>query len=138
MSINDYSVLPLLLEDVPTLAEFVQESKLCLTVNRLLFKNWPAYDVQKEHYGKGVCPNFDDPLVTRFKVIHNDSKEVVGHLVVTRVKPVEAKPDDASSSASAPDYFDAGVLAEVKRMVSELDTERAVDRLGGLPYATRI
>jgi len=77
MSTINYSILPLLESDLPTLAQFVQESKLGLTINRLLFKDWPNEAAQRENYSKAMESNFADPDAERFKVVDNESGLVV-------------------------------------------------------------
>jgi hypothetical protein len=132
MSTNNYDILPLLLEDLPTLAHFVQESKLGLTVNRLLFKDWPNDAAQKANYSKAVESNFDNPLTERWKVIDNESGSTVGHLVLTRILPleIEVTQTEVEENPKVPDMFNSDVFMAVKEMIAKIDIEKNNDRFG--------
>lgn len=81
------SILPLSKADIPTLAQFLQESKLGLSINSLLFKEWPNYDAQRENYTDSVRAIFDNPFIERFKVGDNKSRLTVDHLILSLRKP---------------------------------------------------
>jgi hypothetical protein len=137
MSTGSFSILPVEEADLSTLAQFVQESKLPLTINRLLIKNWPNHEFQKENANNAVGRNVKNPSTARFKAVDEESGLMVGHIVLTLKKPYEA--DDAhpatlpgNDQPSVPNGMVEEVFRTVVATASELDTEKDVDHLGEL------
>lgn len=134
---TNYTIHPLTHPDLPTLAHFVQDSKLGLPINRLLFKDWPAHSIQREHYLRNVSANFENPDVERFKVIDDESGSMIGHLVLTRKRPGGGEgggggegESPAQRKVDVPEYFNKEVFAAVMDTVSELAVDEGVDHLG--------
>jgi hypothetical protein len=119
--------------NLPTLATLVAASKLSLTINRLLFKDWPNHAAQKPLYTGAVEGGFADPSVTNLKVVDNGSGEIVGYLGLTRKRPApvpakkegergdgEKKREGEEEERGVPFGIVPEVLKEVGRMVAEV------------------
>ncbi|KAF2226938.1 hypothetical protein BDZ85DRAFT_167876, partial [Elsinoe ampelina] len=79
-----HSLLPTHPLDTPLLGQFLSASKLQLTINRFIFKSWPNSEKQLAHYTAQIESAHGDSQISSFKVVHDKSGEVVGHLVLTR------------------------------------------------------
>ncbi|KAH7034769.1 uncharacterized protein B0I36DRAFT_381631 [Microdochium trichocladiopsis] len=131
-----YSAHPILPADVPEIAEFLCASKLSLAVNRLLYKDWPAFNVQKAHYTAALRGR--DPNNNGWKVVEDESGVAVGHLFLTKSDPssrtdgsgdaggTESEDKVAASAGEVP----GGMVPEVYRMVME--TVKNVDEQSAL------
>jgi GNAT superfamily N-acetyltransferase len=113
MSSNNYSILPIVKSDLDTLAQFVQESKLGLTINRLLWKDWPDEATQLAHYTTAIQANWDDPDAERFKVVDKESGLTVGHLVLTRQRPKPKEDEPATREGEQKPNVPKGMNVEV-------------------------
>lgn len=128
MSVPNHSILPVTEADIPTIAGFLQASKLQLAINRFLFKDWPNDSAQLAQYTGAVEGGHKDPLVTTLKAVDNRSGEIVGHLGVSRRN---SKGGDAETPAAGetdgeqkiPEFFVPEVLSTVARTVRELDRD---------------
>lgn len=69
MSVPNHSIVPVTAQDLPTMAKLLCDSKLQLTINRLLFKDWPNEAAQVPNYTRAVEGSFKDPSVESFKVV---------------------------------------------------------------------
>lgn len=132
---SSISIQPATEADLPTIAEFVHESKLALTINRVLFYDWPNDAAQRPVYRNAVESSFRDPDSETLKVIDNESGSIVGHLVLSRKTPAKAKSATVTAEGSdekpkAPDGMNQEVFDTVKKYAPEMDTEKNVDHLG--------
>jgi hypothetical protein len=142
MSTN-HSIHPVLSTDLPTLAQFLQESKLGLTINRLLFKDWPNEAAQRAIYTNAVASGFKNPQVQSFKVVDDDDDEaglIIGHLVVSRKRPAgaEAPTGDGDGKQTVPDGMEGEVFAAVGAAIAAIDTAKGVDHLGEFTPGTNL
>jgi hypothetical protein len=95
---STYSIIPATPADLPTISSFVNISKQPLVINRLLWKDWPNEENQKAQCVRAVEGAWKDPLSETFKVIEDESGEIVGHLVLSKIegKTAEAKGEEGS------------------------------------------
>ncbi|RSL68755.1 hypothetical protein CEP53_002456 [Fusarium sp. AF-6] len=128
------SILPVTKSDLPVLAEFVHSSKLGLTINRLLYLDWPNDAAQKPLYKRAVESSFNNDTVQCLKAVDEESNELVGYLVLTPKTPVEARKDTEIGSdfeeQGVPDGMHAGVWSAVNNAAAEI--KRETDRLDHL------
>lgn len=80
MPVANHSVIPISKDDIPAIGAFLQASKLQLTINRLLVKDWPNPPLQKAHYTRAIENAVSNPQITSLKVINNTTGEAVAHL----------------------------------------------------------
>jgi len=121
-----FSILPVDRSDLSVIADFVHSSKLSLTINRLLFKDWPNEAAQKAVYTKAVESAFDDPSVEGLKALMNG--EIVGYVGLTRKRPAKNVTDrplatDEDGMPPPPDHFNPEVLMMVSNAVTEINKE---------------
>lgn len=64
-------------------------SKLTLTINRLLFKNWPNEAIRLQNYASTV-EGMETSTADSLSGIDSDSGEVIGPLALTQRKPASA------------------------------------------------
>jgi RimJ/RimL family protein N-acetyltransferase len=128
---SNYSIQPIVKSDLETLTQFVQDSKLGLTINRLLWKDWPDEATQLAHYTKAIRGNWEDSDAERFKVVDNESGLMVGHLVLTRERPKEKKEatNKEVEKLKTPKGMNAEVLAAVMAAMAEVASEEDVDHI---------
>ncbi|WAO96772.1 N-acetyltransferase domain-containing protein [Fusarium falciforme] len=123
------SILPVAGSDLPMLAEFVHSSKLSLTINRLLYLDWPNDAAQKPQYRRAVESSFNNDMVQCLKAVDEESNELVGYLVLTPKTPVEARKDTETGSdveeQGVPDGMHAGVWSAVTNAAAEINRETA-------------
>ncbi|KAI8650933.1 N-acetyltransferase domain-containing protein [Fusarium keratoplasticum] len=123
------SILPVASSDLPMLAEFVHSSKLCLTINRLLYLDWPNDAAQKPQYRRAVESSFNNDMVQCLKAVDEESNELVGYLVLTPKTPVEARKDTEIGSdaeeQSVPEGMHAGVWSAVTNAAAKIHRETA-------------
>jgi GNAT superfamily N-acetyltransferase len=129
------SILPVAVSDLPMLAEFVHSSKLCLTINRLLYLDWPNDAAQKPQYRRAVESSFNDDMVQCLKAVDEESNELVGYLVLTPKTPIEARKDTEIGSDAeeqrVPKGMHAGVWSAVTNAAAEINRETdSLDHLG--------
>ncbi|KAI8649350.1 N-acetyltransferase domain-containing protein [Fusarium sp. Ph1] len=121
------SILPVAGSDLPMLAEFVHSSKLCLTINRLLYLDWPNDAAQKPQYRRAVESSFNNDKVQCLKAVDEESNELVGYLVLTPKTPVEARKDTEIGSdaeeKNVPEGMHAGVWSAVTNAAAEINRE---------------
>jgi GNAT superfamily N-acetyltransferase len=134
-----FSILPVDRSDLSVIADFVHSSKLSLTINRLLFKDWPNEAAQKAVYTKAVESAFDDPSVEGLKALMNG--EIVGYVGLTRKRPAKNVTDrplatDEDGMPPPPDHFNPEVLMMVSNAVTEINKEmEGIDHFGMSPKA---
>ncbi|KAF2135232.1 uncharacterized protein K452DRAFT_293378 [Aplosporella prunicola CBS 121167] len=119
--------------DFPTIADFLHSSKLQLTINRLLYKDWPNDAAQKSQCTQTIEGAFADPHVENLKAVDETSGDIVGYLGLTRKRPTKpsATPGDGSDNAATapqmevPEFFNPEVFKAVIGAVGELSKETA-------------
>jgi hypothetical protein len=130
-----HSILPISSSDLPTLAQFLHTSKLALTVNRLIFKHWPNDATQLPLYTQAVESGFSDPSMECFKVVDDESGDIVGYLALSRKKAEKEKSASSEDGAepSVPDGLNPDVFRAVMNAVSRVTKEfEGMDRFGNL------
>jgi hypothetical protein len=127
-----YSIHPVEQADIPTLAKFLQASKLPLVINRLLFKHWPNETAQKKIYTGAIEGAFENSLSEMSKVVDGISGEIVAHLVITRKKAQkEDIADSNKSSGSVPEAMNPKIFHLVTKAVKEIVKEvQELDHIG--------
>ncbi|KAL3490071.1 hypothetical protein BJX62DRAFT_207940 [Aspergillus germanicus] len=117
-----YILTPFTPSHIPQTSELLFTSKLALTINRLLFKNWPNEAVQRRNY-TAVLDSLPRSGVEALSVLDEDSGEVLAHLSLTRKRAVEKgnkEEEKAVEEQEVPDFFDPEVLSAVHAAVAEL------------------
>jgi hypothetical protein len=137
-----YTLTPFSPTHIPQTSELLFTSKLGLTINRLLFKNWPNEAVQRRNYSS-VLESLPRSGVEALSVLDEDSGEVLGHLCITRKRAVEKKEENkgeekAVEEQEVPDFFNPEVLSAVQAAVSELSSGLSVDHLGTLQIPSSV
>jgi hypothetical protein len=133
MSTNASSIHPVTSKDLPTLIQFLHESKLALTINRLLWKDWPNDICQRPQYINAIESSFKSEWCEIFKAVDDESGTIVGHLVLTLRKPAgEAKPpaEEGDGKPKIPNGINEEVLAVVATFAPEVETLKNVEHLG--------
>ncbi|KAL4969879.1 GNAT family N-acetyltransferase [Aspergillus stella-maris] len=136
MSVKDYTIRPFENADIPATGELLYQSKFKLTINRLLFNNWPNAEIQRQNY-MSTLENLDLKIMESLTVIDDKSGQVVGHLTVTRKRLTskkaqisEADGDEDAPTHRTTDFFNADVVEAVQEACMELDKPMAdVDHL---------
>ncbi|KAF7587106.1 hypothetical protein BBP40_007712 [Aspergillus hancockii] len=120
MSPPSYTIRPVEHTDIPALAEILYMSKLALTINRLLFKDWPNATIQRQNYLAAI-QGTDSPGSESLSVVDNESGEVIGHLALTR-RPANdtERPEDGEEKSALPDFFNPEVVTAVLDAVAHL------------------
>ena len=134
MSSDRYTIRPFEAGDVAETGELLFTQKLGLTINRLLFKNWPNEEVQLKNYTSTLA-NLDAATMESLTVVENASGDIVGHLSMTRKKPAPETDENPGNGREGeiPDHFNADVLSTVMEVASELDAVmKDTDHIGGL------
>jgi hypothetical protein len=135
MSVPNHSLFPVAGSDLPTLASFLLSCKQALTINRLLFQNWPNDAAQKPLYTAAVGGGHSDPSVDDFKIVDDESGDLVGYLALTRKRPSVKEPpaekENGDGKQSIPEGLHPLVFAEVMKAVTEIAGEmEGVDHYG--------
>jgi hypothetical protein len=129
MSSSNYSISPATEADLPTLTRLLCNSKLTLTINRLLWNDWPNEELQLANYKRAVEGAFKNPAAQTFKAVDNTSGEIVGHLgLTTRKKSPESA--DANKKLDPQPGMNPEVFGAVINAVTELGTDRENEYLG--------
>ena len=131
------SILPVSSSDLPTVGRFLYSQKLALTVNRLLFKDWPNEAAQMPVYTSAVEGGLKDPSTEGLKVIDDESREIVGYIALTRRRPVKQEPPTVQGNGDAkqniPEFFNPDVLSMVLTAVNEINKEiEGIDHFGSV------
>lgn len=133
---DKYTVVPVSSEDLPTLSSFLYTAKQFLTINRVLWKNWPNEIAQRHLYSNTVESSLKNPSIETFKAVHIESNEMVGHVVVSRCQPITEEQKaarDGNGGIQAPHFQNADVFNAVIGAVKDLDKGvEGIDRFG--PY----
>lgn len=133
MSSDKYTIRPFETGDVTATGELLFTQKLGLTINRLLFKNWPNEEAQRKNYTSTLA-NLDPASMESLTVVENASGEIVGHLTMTRKKPAPKTENPGNGKeGEVPDHFNPAVLSTVMKVAGELDAVmKDTDHIGGL------
>jgi ribosomal protein S18 acetylase RimI-like enzyme len=91
---ENISILPVSKADLPILSDFLHTSKISLTINRLLVKDWPNEEVQRKHYADVITGSLQDASNELLKSVDTSTGQIAGFVVLTRKHPV---PSTASS-----------------------------------------
>lgn len=139
MAAPKYSISPVSSSDLPTLASFTHTSKLALSINRLIFKQWPNEALQRTLYTNAVNSAYEDPSMECFKAVEEESNEIIGYFVIARKQPVSSKGEsaadandqNASGGQDIPDGLNPGLLTEVNNATAQIakDTD-GIERFG--------
>jgi hypothetical protein len=134
MSTNASSIHPVTSDDLPTLIQFLHESKLALTINRLLWKDWPNDICQRPQYINAIESSFKSESCEIFKAVDDESGMIVGHLVLTLRKPatseVRAATEEGDEKPKIPNGINEEVLAVVAKFAAEVETLKDVEHFG--------
>ena len=139
MSIPKPTISPLVVTDLPTLAQFLFTSQLSQPTNQFLFSNWPNEAAQIALYIAGMEKSFADPLVEMYKATDTTSGEIVATLILTRSKPpaapVAAPIAETAAVSNAGTTPPTGVIpafhAVLKRMLADVQKRMdGVDHFG--------
>jgi hypothetical protein len=134
MSTNKYSIQPVTSPDnLPTLIQFLHESKLSLTINRLLWKDWPNDICQRPQYINAIESSFKSESSEIFKAV-DETGTIIGHLVLTHRKPAtsEAKVsvEEGDGRPKIPNGINEEVLNVVMTFAEEVETLKDVEHFG--------
>jgi hypothetical protein len=113
-----YTILPLTSLDLPTMTHLVWLSKQPLTINRLLYQNWPNEKAQRAQCRKAVDNSMQCKDVESWKVVCKESGEMVGHVALKLIDPAEKR--DVGGSEEVPEGMHPGVYGMVVDSMTEL------------------
>jgi hypothetical protein len=134
MASPEYSIVPVLEADLPFLANLTHAAKLSLSINRLIFENWPNEVLQKEMYSNAVLRGYSEPSLECFKAVDANSNEIIGYFVLARKQPVEEDLIDNGNEASrqaTPDGLNRGLYGELITATTKIAKRtEAIDRFG--------
>lgn len=85
---ENISILPVSEADLPILSDFLHTSKISLTINRLLVKDWPSEKMQRKHYADVIAGSLQDSSNELLKSVDTSTGQIVGFVVLTRKRPV--------------------------------------------------
>jgi len=117
-AIHKYSIVPVKSQDLPTIISLVHTAKLPLTINRLMWKDWPNDVAQKRSHRKAVDSAFEDPLMQIWKVVFLEKGEIVGHLVLSK-KPGRGEAKDEKQDERGEKPIPEGANTEVIQAVMD-------------------
>ncbi|KAJ5538672.1 hypothetical protein N7494_008151 [Penicillium frequentans] len=132
MTLN-YSIHPVVSSDLPALGKFIHSAKVSLSINRLIFLDWPNEKLQSESYYQAVQSGYANPAARCFKAVDNATEEIIGYIVLGRKKPEESENTDREVEAegSIPDGLNPPLLAEVnnatRRIAKEVEETHRLD-----------
>lgn len=117
-------------KDIKVLGDLLLRSKLSLSINRLLWKNWPNETAQREQYTAAVEGAFNDLNMLDLKAVDEATGQIVGYVCFTK-KEKNAQCDNAqpraededvapAASQDTPVTMDADVLAGVMKACQEV------------------
>ncbi|KAJ5621561.1 hypothetical protein N7528_006344 [Penicillium herquei] len=112
-------------EDLPFLGKFIHSAKLALSINRLIYLNWPDEELQSAQYLRAVTSGFHNTSAECFKAIDNVTGEIVGYINITGKSQEAENLSDKNPDPKAPipDGLNPPLLAEVDNAVSEIAKE---------------
>lgn len=136
---ENYTFRPVKSSDATVLGAILYRSKRALTINRLLFNDWPNEAVQLQNYTSTI-ESMDESMADSLCVVDNSSGEVIGLLALSRRKKPAEEPEKTAAGGGGgggdaaqeetPAFFNADVLGMVMATVEELAVETKVDHYG--------
>jgi hypothetical protein len=87
MSTQSHTIVPALASDLPTIAKFIYASNLAQPTNQFLFVDWPNESAQISLYLGGIEKTFHDPHYEMYRIVDNESQEIIAGLILTRKMP---------------------------------------------------
>lgn len=123
MAVPNYAILPVVEADLPFLAKFIHASKLRLSINRLLFEEWPNETIQMKMYTGAVTYGFKDPATESFKAVDTESNEIIGYFVLARKRPAQELPEyelGANPDQGTPEVLNPSLFAEIMTASAEI------------------
>ena len=120
-------------KDVNVLGDLLLRSKLALSINRLLWTDWPNETAQRKQYTSAIAGALKDPNMQDLKAVDDQTGHIVGYICFTKKKgnaqsevkndvQPQAKDDGVASAASRqpPAGMSAEVLAGVGKACQEV------------------
>ncbi|KAM0544661.1 hypothetical protein ACHAPJ_011722 [Fusarium lateritium] len=111
--------------DLPVLGDFLYSSKLALSINRLLIKDWPNEENQRKNYSGSIESSLSDPTMECLKAVDDTSGSIVGFVVLGK-SSAQTKPpgdDERSPKRNAPDWMNSDLFNEVMEGAAYLDQQ---------------
>ncbi|TVY81310.1 hypothetical protein LSUE1_G003357 [Lachnellula suecica] len=123
------SIQPRTESDIPEQAQMLLDSKLALTINRLLFKDWPNETAQRKNYTNAIEAASKNPAIETLKVIDDETHSMVGYLVLTRQTPPEVKADPGTGDKKreVPESMNEEVFHAVMEAAGEVGMAKDID-----------
>lgn len=121
----DYSIHPVVASDLSALGKFIHSAKLALSINRLIFLDWPNEELQSKSYYQAVQSGHENPAAECFKAVDNVTEEIIGYIVLGRKQPEESENLDREVKAdqNVPDGLNPPLLAEVVNATTQIAKE---------------
>ena len=126
----EFTIEPAERSDSAVFTDYLFTSKLDLTVNRLLYKDWPNEDAQRAHYADAVERGWNDGM-SYYKAVDKRG-HILGFVALERKL---AATDGKAVSATCPESMNVAVFEAVTEAAQKID--KAADgeeRYGELPY----
>ncbi|KAJ5917887.1 hypothetical protein N7454_010262 [Penicillium verhagenii] len=116
-----YAIYPVISSDLPALGNLIHAAKLALSINRLIFLNWPNEKLQSSLYSQAVRTGYENPAAECFKAVDNETGEIIGYIVLTRKTP-ESKDKNSQGDVeqTVPDGLNPPLLAEVTNATKQI------------------
>lgn len=134
MAAPNYTITPVSESDLPFLASFIHTAKLSLSINRLIFNDWPKDATQTQMYTGAVRGGYADPSTECFKAVDCNSDEIIGYFVLARKQAVQETPAEAENKYSTPvipDGLNLGLFGEVMNATKQISQNvEAINRFG--------
>lgn len=122
--------------DSDTFSAWLLESKLTLTVNRLLWKNWPNVEAQKPHYAESIEGGWADPAMTYYKAT-DSTGAVLGFLALSKKQAAPA--DKAEKVTDCPEVMNEHVFRGVMKAVADICKVTDIEhRYGKYPQSINV
>ncbi|KAF4552126.1 Hypothetical protein D9617_11g009750 [Elsinoe fawcettii] len=129
MAAPKHSIVPTTKDDVKILARYLQASKLQLAINRFVIKDWPNEKWQLEHYTAQVKGAHENPDHGSYKVVDEESGEILAHLVLTKYAASTKIPNDSAAGEahvfSVPDGLVPEFFFEIMNAVQDIEWQVA-------------
>lgn len=116
------SILAATTADLSVLGDFLYSSKLALTINRVLVKDWPNEAKQNKNYSASIASSLMDPNMECLKAVDVQSGNIVGFVVLGRKKQSSGK-DGSASDRIAPEWVNSDLFDEVMQASAYLDRQ---------------
>ncbi|KAJ5288784.1 hypothetical protein N7478_001814 [Penicillium angulare] len=116
----DYKIELVVENDLPTLGHLIHSAKLALSINRLIFLNWPNEILQSSLYSQAVKSGHENASAECFKAVDNNTQDIIGYIVLARVSPEPEEKNDKEEDTPTqvpPEGLNPPLLAEVNGAV---------------------